>query len=179
MKLWCVLFLVIIFFRFSRFNCLLQEILHSLVWSVFFLQTYGRWVFGTAFSWGVHLCYRMYYDILCLENWCLQALLCFVVYFFSVRLNKTPTWCNKIQILLLQTFSTCFGRHAPIISSIKYWHGTATGTGSSVNYNIGIALTSWPRYVFCCSLHVCVCVVFNLCVCVYIYIYIYIYIQPL
>ena len=40
------------------------------------------------------------------------------------RLNKTPTWCNKMQILLLQTFSTCFGRHAPIIRSIKYWHGS-------------------------------------------------------
>jgi len=26
-----------------------------------------------------------------------------------------------MQILLLQTFSTCFGRHAPIIRSIKYW----------------------------------------------------------
>ena len=35
------------------------------------------------------------------------------------RLNKTPTWCNKMQILLLQTFSTCFGRHAPIIRSVK------------------------------------------------------------
>jgi len=33
----------------------------------------------------------------------------------EVRLNKTPTWCNKMQILLLQKFSTCFGRHAPII----------------------------------------------------------------
>jgi len=42
----------------------------------------------------------------------------------DIRLNKTPTWCNKIQILLLQTFSTCFGRHAPIIRSIKYWHGS-------------------------------------------------------
>ena len=28
--------------------------------------------------------------------------------------------CNKVQILLLQTFSTCFGRHAPIIRSVKY-----------------------------------------------------------
>jgi len=42
----------------------------------------------------------------------------------SIRLNKTPTWCNKMQILLLQTFTTCFGRHAPIIRSIKYWHGS-------------------------------------------------------
>ena len=40
------------------------------------------------------------------------------------RLNKTPTWCNKMQILLLQTFSTCFGHHAPIIRGIKYWHGS-------------------------------------------------------
>ena len=39
-------------------------------------------------------------------------------------LNKTPTWCNKMQILLLQTFSTCFGLQAPIIRSIKYWHGS-------------------------------------------------------
>jgi len=42
----------------------------------------------------------------------------------ELRLNKTPTWCNKMQILLLQTISTCFGRHAPIIRSIKYWHGS-------------------------------------------------------
>ena len=34
-----------------------------------------------------------------------------------LRLNKTPTWCNKMQI-----FSTCFGRHAPIIRSVKYWY---------------------------------------------------------
>ena len=27
---------------------------------------------------------------------------------------------EKMQILLLQTFSTCFGRHAPIIRSVKY-----------------------------------------------------------
>jgi hypothetical protein len=27
------------------------------------------------------------------------------------------------EILLLQTFSTCFGRQAPIIRSTKYWHG--------------------------------------------------------
>jgi len=29
-----------------------------------------------------------------------------------------------MQILLLQTFSTCFGRHAPIIISVKYWHSS-------------------------------------------------------
>jgi hypothetical protein len=29
-----------------------------------------------------------------------------------------------MQILLLQTFSTCFGRQAPIIRSIKYWHSS-------------------------------------------------------
>jgi len=42
----------------------------------------------------------------------------------TMMLNKTPTWCNKMQILLLQTFSTCFGRQAPVIGSIKYWHGS-------------------------------------------------------
>ena len=42
----------------------------------------------------------------------------------SIRLNETPTWCNKMQILLLQTFSTCFGCHAPIIRSVEYWHGS-------------------------------------------------------
>jgi len=46
------------------------------------------------------------------------------MYFTYIRLNKTPTWCNKMQILLLQTFSACFGRHAPIIRSINYWHGS-------------------------------------------------------
>ena len=49
------------------------------------------------------------------------------IFFFKsqqVRLNKTPMWCNKMQILLLQTFSTCFGCQAPIIRSIKYWHGS-------------------------------------------------------
>ena len=33
-----------------------------------------------------------------------------------------------MQILLLQTFSTCFGRHAPIIRSIKYWHETTVSS---------------------------------------------------
>ena len=34
---------------------------------------------------------------------------------------RDETVCvHKMQILLLQTFSTCFGRHAPIIRSIKY-----------------------------------------------------------
>ena len=42
----------------------------------------------------------------------------------KMRLNKTPTWCNKMQTLLLQTFFTCFGRHVSIIRSIKYWHGS-------------------------------------------------------
>ena len=46
-------------------------------------------------------------------------------YVYCVELNKTPTRYNKMQILLLQIFSTCFGRHAPIIRSIKYWHGLA------------------------------------------------------
>ena len=33
--------------------------------------------------------------------------------------NKTPTWCNTVQVLFLQSHSTCFGRQAPIIRSIK------------------------------------------------------------
>jgi len=33
------------------------------------------------------------------------------------RLNKTP-WCYTVQVLFLQTHSTCFGRQAPIIRSI-------------------------------------------------------------
>ena len=37
--------------------------------------------------------------------------------------NKTQTWCNTVQVLFLQTHSTCFGRQAPIIRSIKNWHG--------------------------------------------------------
>ena len=49
------------------------------------------------------------------ETWCKLL---------NIRLNKAPTWCNKMQILLLQTFSTCFRRQAPIIRSIKYWHGS-------------------------------------------------------
>jgi hypothetical protein len=62
MKMWCVL--VITFFTFSRFNYLLQEMLYSLVWSVFFIQTYGGWVSEAAFIFRVHFYYRMYYDIL-------------------------------------------------------------------------------------------------------------------
>ena len=38
---------------------------------------------------------------------------------FSLRHIRDEA-CNKVQVLLLQTFSTCFGRHAPIIRSIKY-----------------------------------------------------------
>ena len=47
-----------------------------------------------------------------------------------LRLNKTATWCKKMQILLMQNFSTCFGRHAPIIRSIKNTDTAATSTGS-------------------------------------------------
>ena len=40
----------------------------------------------------------------------------------NIRLNKTPTWCNKMQILLLQTFSTCF------VPNMAKW-------GSTCNHN--------------------------------------------
>ena len=33
--------------------------------------------------------------------------------------NETPTWCNTVQVLFLQSHSTCFRRQAPIIRSIK------------------------------------------------------------
>ena len=39
-----------------------------------------------------------------------------------LRLNKTPTWCNKMQILLLQTLSTCS------IPNMAEW-------GSTCNHN--------------------------------------------
>ena len=37
---------------------------------------------------------------------------------FLFKSNKTPTWCNTVQVLFLQSHSTCFGRQAPIIRSI-------------------------------------------------------------
>jgi hypothetical protein len=33
--------------------------------------------------------------------------------------NKTPTWCNTVLVLFLQSHSTCFGRQGPIIRSIR------------------------------------------------------------
>jgi hypothetical protein len=38
---------------------------------------------------------------------------------FTVRSNKTPTWCSTVQVLFLQSHSTCFGHQAPIIRSVK------------------------------------------------------------
>jgi len=41
--------------------------------------------------------------------------------------NETPAWCNTVQVLFLQSYSTCFGRQAPIIRSFKT-STAATGT---------------------------------------------------
>ena len=38
--------------------------------------------------------------------------------FRFVKSNGTPTWCNTVQVLFLQSHCTCFGRQAPIIRSI-------------------------------------------------------------
>ena len=40
------------------------------------------------------------------------------IQFYINRLNKTLTRCYTVQVLFLQTHSTCFGRQAPIIRSI-------------------------------------------------------------
>jgi len=45
------------------------------------------------------------------------------------RSNETPTWCNTVQALFLQSHSTCFGRQVPIIRSIKKIGTATTGTG--------------------------------------------------
>ena len=46
---------------------------------------------------------------------------------FYTRSNKTPTWCNTVQVLFLQSHSTCFGCKRP--SSGVFKTGTAaTGT---------------------------------------------------
>ena len=37
----------------------------------------------------------------------------------TFKSNKTPTWCDTVQVLFLQSHCTCFGRQAPIIRSIK------------------------------------------------------------
>ena len=31
----------------------------------------------------------------------------------DAKSNETPTWCNTVQVLFLQSHSTCFGRQAP------------------------------------------------------------------
>ena len=53
---------------------------------------------------------------------CNILLLCFRA--SQYKSNITPTWCNTVQVLFLQSHSTCFRRQAPIIRSIKKnWHG--------------------------------------------------------
>ena len=70
---------------------------------IFFKTPWTTWKFITA-----------------LKNWQLWITI--------VSSNKTPTWCNTVQVLFLQSHSTCFGRQVPIIRSIKT--GTAApGTG--------------------------------------------------
>ena len=40
----------------------------------------------------------------------------------GIQSNKTPTWCNTVQVLFLQSHSACFGRQAPIIRSRSSHH---------------------------------------------------------
>jgi len=66
----------------------------------------------------------------------------------SIGLNKTPTWCNKMHILLVQTFSTCFRHHAPIIRSIKYWHHNYLYWWLPCQYFILLMMGAWrPKHV--------------------------------
>ena len=70
----------------------------------------------------------------------------------SISLNQTPTWCNKMQIYYCILSLHVSGVMLPS-SGVQNTDTAATGTGSSVKYIIIITLTSWHRYVFCCSLH--------------------------
>ena len=45
----------------------------------------------------------------------------------SLSQMKTPTWCNTVQVLFLQTHSTCFGRKRPS-SGVFKTSTAATGT---------------------------------------------------
>ena len=47
----------------------------------------------------------------------------------TCKSNETPTWCNTVQVLFLQSHSTCFGRKRP--SSGVFKTSTAT-TGTCV-----------------------------------------------
>ena len=45
----------------------------------------------------------------------------------NMRSNETPTWCNTMQVLFLQSHSTCFGRKRPS-SGVFKTSTAATGT---------------------------------------------------
>ena len=68
------------------------------------------------------------------------------------RSNKTPTWCNTVQFLFLQSHSTCFGCQAPIIRSIKKLAWQTLVQVFCKIYNI-LTLTCWLGWVFWCGLY--------------------------
>ena len=43
--------------------------------------------------------------------------------------NETPTWCNNVQVLFLQSHSTCFGRKLP---SSRVFKPSTAATGTCV-----------------------------------------------
>jgi len=61
--------------------------------------------------------------------------------------NETPTWCNTVQVLFLQSHSTCFGRKRPS-SRVFKTSTAATGTcvivaGKSSHFLIRAGTVEW------------------------------------
>jgi len=77
--------------------------------------------------WSAHVfetCIGMKYTYCKTKSFCIKRVNYWDKYTES---NKTPTWCNTVQVLFLQSQSTCFGRERPSPGVFKT--GTAaTGT---------------------------------------------------
>ena len=60
--------------------------------------------------------------------------ICFTTFHFleitwNAKSNETPTWCNTVQVLILQGHSTCFGRKRP---SSRVFKTSTAATGTCV-----------------------------------------------
>ena len=77
----------------------------------------------------------------------LVLLLCFRA--SSYKSNEIPTWCNTVQVLFLQSHSSCFGRFVP--NMVMWWATCNYKTcirGRRASFLILLIMGAWrPKHV--------------------------------
>jgi len=94
--------------------------------------------------------------------WQYFLILCFRASWY--KSNETPTWCNTVQVLVLQSHSTCFGRKRP--SSVlntpddgrlgpKHVEWLCRNKTCTVLHQVGVSFDFWPysRFYVTHTLH--------------------------